>query len=88
MATTIRDAYREFEEAHGSEYPIRTEDDLRSLIHACGLRYEEIDERFWEAVFDSAGDGDTSGAWAWNPEVPMSAAMKRYADLDPAGDAE
>lgn len=80
MTTTIRDAWQEFETAHGSDYPIRTEDELRDLIHACGLRYEQIDERFWEAVFDTAGS-DTAAAWAWSLDVPMSEVVERYAAL-------
>jgi hypothetical protein len=52
MFTTIRDAYREFSELHGSEEPAWGEDELRSWLHKNGhTRYEDIDpEVMGEAV--------------------------------------
>jgi len=55
--------------SHGNEKPCRSIDELRDLIHACGLRYEEIDGRFWDAAFDSG----------WAPdEATEEAAVAAY----------
>lgn len=51
--TTIRDAYQEFVDLHGSEEPVRTMEELRDYIHERGLRYEQLDEVFWAELFES-----------------------------------
>lgn len=54
--TTIADAYGYFEQLHGGEAPIRTLDELRSLIHAADLRYDDIDARFWNLALGDEGE--------------------------------
>lgn len=71
MATTITDAYGTFEDLHGGEHPIRSSDELRDAIHAVGLRYEEIDQRFWDAVFETN--------WAYDETVDEDAIVAAYA---------
>lgn len=76
MITTLTDAWREFEECYGSEKPLRTMDELREAIHACGLRYEEIDGMFWGAVFDPTGRAQD--AWALNTDLTTDDLAKHY----------
>lgn len=72
MFATITDAYAHFEELHGGEHPLRSRDDLRDAIHACDLRYEALDQRFWDAVFDSG--------WAYDEAVDVDAVAAAYGD--------
>jgi hypothetical protein len=60
--TTITDVYQYFTECFGTESPARTLDELRDLIHAAGLRYEEIDSRFWDLAF---GDVESTFVASW-----------------------
>lgn len=47
---TSSDAYQHYQElCHGA--PVLTEAELRVEIRAAGLRYEEIDDTFWETLF-------------------------------------
>lgn len=68
--TTITDAYSAFEDMHGGEHPVRSRDELQGAIHAVGLRYEAIDQRFWDAVFDSG--------WAYDEELDGDAVVAAY----------
>lgn len=52
MATTIRDAYHEYTEKCGATPP-RSLAELRDYIHARRLRYEQLDEAFWDEMFES-----------------------------------
>ncbi len=60
--TTITDAYNDFVAGFGSDEPLRTESELRDLIHAADLRYEEIGDAFWELAFGRVGHGES---WAY-----------------------
>lgn len=70
--TTITDAYSAFEDLHGGEHPVRSRDELQAAIHACDLRYEAIDRRFWDAAFDSG--------WAYDDTVDIDAIVVAYGD--------
>jgi hypothetical protein len=51
--TTIDDAWNYFDSTHLVTSPLRTRDELRDYIHAKGLRYEELDGKFWDELFES-----------------------------------
>lgn len=52
-ATTITDAYRIYNELCGVATPPRTLAELRDYIHEQGLRYEDLDEAFWDGMFSN-----------------------------------
>lgn len=81
MLESIRETWAEFESMCGSEPPLRSRDELVELIHMIGLRYEQIDDRFWNALFDTAGTGYAGDAWAFNADIPAAAAVERYEAL-------
>jgi len=54
---TINDAYAHYSELCGGT-PVLSRDELRDFIHDANLRYEEIDENFWESL----------PAWVWGTE--------------------
>lgn len=67
MATTIIDLYAEFDTACGAAHSPRTAEELRELLHAAELRYEQVGPAFWSLVFDTgwAEGRDISDAdWA------------------------
>lgn len=53
--SSVKDAYRFFNEMHGSEHPLRTEQELLSAIHANQLEWNNDEgwESFWNMLFDS-----------------------------------
>ena len=48
--TTSAEAYERYRRPCGGA-PVLTPDELRVEIRAAGLRYEELDEAFWTALF-------------------------------------
>jgi hypothetical protein len=48
--TTSTDAYEHYRQLCGGA-PVLSHDELRVEIRAAGLRYEELDEAFWTALF-------------------------------------
>jgi hypothetical protein len=48
--TTSSDAYSHYRALCGGA-PVLTEAELRVEIRAAGLRYEELDDTFWAALF-------------------------------------
>lgn len=63
--TTLNDAWQEFVDGHGTEFPVRTKDDLGFLIMVTnGLVYDgdrEPWDKFFEAVFATN--------WAFDSDV-------------------
>lgn len=49
-STTSTDAYEQYRLLCNGA-PVLTHDELRVEIRAAGLRYEELDETFWTALF-------------------------------------
>lgn len=77
--TTITDAYAYFTECHGEYVPLRSQDELQSLIHAAELRYEEVGERFWGLAFGDYATGGDSWA-AGTVDWPTDAQWARFDD--------
>jgi len=55
----INSAYAYFSDLHGKERPIRSKAELRQAIHRSGLTYEQLDEWFWDDLFESGWAGCT-----------------------------
>lgn len=58
--STIQDAYAYYMDLTAGTGP-RDEDDLRSLVHAAGIVYKDIDNSFWDLAFGA----DVGQSWAW-----------------------
>ena len=78
---TVEDVYEDFVCQSGGQ-PQRSRDELQDLLHHLGLRYEHVDDRFWDAVFGSG--------WAWDPEIDerLVAATYRPPELDPEAERD
>lgn len=61
--TTINEAYAHYLRLLGDANPddVRSKDELRDKIHEADLSYEEIDQAFWNSLFE----GDQP--WAYGP---------------------
>ena len=59
MLSTITDAYQHYSDLCAGDPP-HTLDELRDRIHTDGLRYEDLDQDWWDELFDSG--------WAWDCE--------------------
>jgi hypothetical protein len=62
--TTIRDVYADFAGRLGDAAPVRTLEELREVIHAAGLRYEDCDRL------------SVSLSWACGEDVPATVTVE------------
>jgi hypothetical protein len=50
LFTTSAEAYAHYRQLCGGT-PVLSENELRLEVHAAGLRYDELDDTFWTALF-------------------------------------
>ena len=78
MYGTIEDVYNEYNNACGSETPVRDEYDLRELMHAADVGYgssSDLWNAFWEQlVFPTSGGRWGDGGIDW-PTMEQFAAF-------------